>query len=131
MKVYLAGPIRFSKDYGKTWRKELKEKYTQIEWKDPLERTDYSDEKILDYNDSIEIVESDLSLIDESDCLLVNWEEEVPTCGTPMEVRYAYSNNIPVVVKSSLDSISPWMIYHSDAVVDTFEEAIRKIGKVL
>lgn len=130
VKVYLAGPIRHSEDFGKSWRREAKSRYPEIDWIDPLDRTDYSDTKILSYLDAVEIVEDDLTMIDESDVLLVNWEEAVPTCGTPMEVRYAYSQKIPVLVKSSLESISPWMVYHASVVVETLEEAIEEISAI-
>jgi nucleoside 2-deoxyribosyltransferase len=90
--VYLAGPIQHAKDHGKGWRERLKtgeisHQANSIRFKDPLDKYNTHEEEPKEWNNS-EIVFDDLDMIANSDAVLVHWEE-VPSCGTPMEVFFA------------------------------------------
>lgn len=69
-----------------------------------------------------EIVRLDKIDIEQSDALLVNYDK--PSVGTSMEVFYAWLLGRPVVVVAKSGTvISPWLRYHSTAIVDSFAEA--------
>lgn len=127
MKVYMAGPIQHAHDDGKGWRQRVKERYDYIEWLDPFDKYDSTEpeDQIREMDEVTEeyIVEEDLKLIHDSDAVLVHWEN-VPSVGTPMEIRYAYVNDIPVVLQTTVDDPSPWLTYHADSVHETFDEAV-------
>jgi nucleoside 2-deoxyribosyltransferase len=129
-KIYLSGPIQHSVDRGKGWRQRIK-KVDGFEWVDPLEKyEDAADES--DEWSNTKIVEEDLSLIDDSDAVLVHWEE-VPTCGTPMELRYAHESLTPIVGQTTVpfERLSPWFTYHVDVIEPTFEDACFALDDVL
>jgi len=128
--VYLAGPIQHSADRGKGWRQRVKE-IDGFEWIDPLEKYDNTCDESEEWSNT-KIVEEDLSLIDRSDAILVHWEE-VPTCGTPMELRYAHEWLTPVVAQTTVptERLSPWFTYHVDAIEKTFEDACFALDDVL
>lgn len=117
--IYLAGPIQHEDDNGSSWRDDLKETYPEIDWLDPLDKYDFSnddltyisEEEIEQHDDPTfklnaqvgeendeyyvtpdDIVENDKKMIDEVDGVLVGWSE-VPSAGTPMEVMYTYMLN--------------------------------------
>lgn len=119
MKIYLCGPIAGCTDEEcKDWREAAKKQFKDTI--DPMRR-DYRGRE----DDCVdEIVELDKKDIDDSDALLVNHPK--PSVGTSMEVLYAWERNkLIVVVVPKGSSISPWMIYHSTFIVETFEEAYR------
>lgn len=109
--VYLAGPIHHVDDDGRTWRQYVEEQ-TSISCINPL---DYYDDSYQSWSDQ-QIIEQDLSLIDQADAVVVNWEL-VPMAGTPMEMFYAnHVHDKPVVAAfdGAEDDLSPWVTGHSD-----------------
>jgi nucleoside 2-deoxyribosyltransferase len=127
-RVYLAGPIQHSHSRGKGWRERIKQRES-FTWVDPLAKYDSMAEADDEWSDE-RIVEEDLRLIDGCRALLVHWEE-VPTCGTPMEIRYAYANDIFTVVQHTLDDPSPWLTYHAHVEVEAFQEAVDTLTYAL
>lgn len=125
--VYLAGPIQHSDDHGVGWRERVKSEFDAFTWLDPLAAYEsHSSELYREWTDE-RIVEKDLSMIDNSDALLVGWDD-VPSCGTPMEVFYAKRcRDIPVAVRYVGDELSPWMSVHADTVRQTFADAIADL----
>lgn len=131
-KVYLAGPIQHVNDYGKGWRQWLKKNSDAFEWVDPMAKYNTMEEAEAEWTES-DIVEDDLEMIDECDAILVHWDE-VPTCGTPMEVFYTkHVSGKPVVVQTSVerDEISPWLSYHADVIVESFDDAIAALDQLI
>jgi nucleoside 2-deoxyribosyltransferase len=129
--IYLAGPIQHVQDYGKGWRKRLKEKYSddnRFSFIDPMDKYDTMDDAEDEWTNT-DIVRDDLTMIDDSDALLAHWDA-VPTAGTPMEIFYArrYSGG-PVAIQTTLheSDISPWIEYHSDFIVESFGEALETL----
>lgn len=119
MKPYLCGPIAGCTDEEcKDWREAAKKLYPDAI--DPMRR-DYRGRE----GECVkEIVELDKKDIDECDCLLVNHPK--PSVGTSMEVLYAWQQGkFIVVVCPKGVSQSPWMVYHSNIIVNTFDEAYK------
>lgn len=119
MIVYLAGPINGCTDTeAHGWRDDFMASLPQLKFLDPMVR-DYRGREDESVN---EIVESDLSDIDECDiflayCWQVSW-------GTGMEILYAYRTAKPVVlIVPEGQRISPWLRYHSHLIVGTLAEA--------
>jgi nucleoside 2-deoxyribosyltransferase len=70
------------------------------------------------------IVELDKLDILQCDALLVNYDK--PSVGTSMEILFAWERNIKVIVVAANETkVSPWLRYHSTAIVKTFSEAFE------
>lgn len=119
VKIYLAGPINGCTDAeAKDWRSEVKHFYDFV--LDPMAR-DYRGKEA---ENVTAIVEGDKADIDACGAVLVYFER--PSVGTSMEVLYAWERKKPVVVVNrSGKPISPWLAYHSKAVVDTIQQALE------
>jgi translation initiation factor 2B subunit (eIF-2B alpha/beta/delta family) len=48
--------------------------------------------------------------------------------GTSMEILFAHQNHKPVFVANvSGKSVSPWLMYHSDIICESLDEAIEDV----
>ena len=123
--VYLCGPINGCTDAeANNWRKRIKDHCLRAV--DPMVR-DYRGKENENYR---EIVDLDKRDIRGSQVILVNYVK--PSVGTSMEVFYAWTLGIPVVVWCSPSaSISPWLRYHSTCFVHSFDEALEAIGRCM
>lgn len=119
MKIYLAGPINGCTDAeANDWRTAVKKIHPDC--LDPMAR-DYRGKEAESVN---AIVEGDKADIDQCDAVLVYFEK--PSVGTAMEVLYAWERKTPVVViNRSGKPVSPWLVYHACAVVDSIEAAFK------
>lgn len=119
MKVYLCGPINGCTDEEcKDWREAAKAVLPDT--LDPMRR-DYRGKEAVAYR---EIVEGDKEDIDGCDALLVNYDK--PSVGTSMEILYAWQKDIYVLVVARPDAvISPWLRYHANKIVNSFEAAFE------
>lgn len=120
-RLYLCGPINGCTDGEcKDWRE-----YVETLWPgacvDPMRR-DYRGKEAENYR---EIVELDKIDVAGCDCILVNYDK--PSVGTSMEVLFAWQLGKPVIVVCKPDTIiSPWLRYHSHAIVSTFRDAVAR-----
>lgn len=121
MKVYLCGPINGCTDEEcKDWREYVK---TQLpDTIDPMRR-DYRGRE----DDFVqEIIWGDKLDIRASDALLVMYDK--PSVGTSMEVMYAWQEGKTIVVVAPKGArISPWLKFHSNAIVHSLDRAIELI----
>jgi nucleoside 2-deoxyribosyltransferase len=123
MNIYLCGPINgCTDDEAITWRDWFKSQETFFDFIDPMKR-DYRGRETEDYR---EIVDLDKLDVRNSDAVVVMYTQ--PSVGTSMEILYAWTIGKPVVViNESNKPLSPWLRYHSTAIVRTKELALKKI----
>ena len=105
-----------------TWREWFKASGLLATYVDPMCR-DYRGKEADDYR---EIVELDKRDVRSCDAIVVMYAK--PSVGTSMEVFFAWTLGIPVVVvDESGTPLSPWLRYHATAVVASKEDAVGKL----
>ena len=121
--VYLAGPINgCTDDECVTWRQWFIAQESDFFFVDPMKR-DYRGKETEDYR---EIVELDKRDIRQADVLVVMYTQ--PSVGTSMEIFFAWTLGIPVVlINESNKPSSPWLRYHCTASVRSKEKAMLKL----
>lgn len=124
MKVYLCGPINGCTDKeAKNWREAVKKHFPEAI--DPMKR-DYRGVEEMAYR---EIVDLDKRDVRAADLILVNYVK--PSVGTSMEVHYAWTLGTPVILWcAENENLSPWLRYHSTAIVHSLGAAVEKINEV-
>lgn len=124
VQVYLCGPINgCTNEEATNWREAVKEHFPLSI--DPMKR-DYRGKELTNYR---EIVDLDKRDICNSDIILVNYDK--PSVGTSMEVFFAWTKGIPIIVWHKPDAkLSPWLIYHSTSLVTSLDEAVAKIKEI-
>jgi hypothetical protein len=121
VKIYLAGAINGCTDEECIdWREYVKSKVGAENTLDPMRR-DYRGKEMERVN---EIVEGDKADIESSTHLMVNFEKA--SVGTSMEILFAWEKDLPIIVVTPKEiKLSPWLIYHVDKIVHTYDEAIE------
>ena len=120
--VYESGPIaNCTDDEAMGWREYVKSKAPEIKWLDPMVR-DCRHVQHLSQEQTNWIVTGDKADIDASDALLVY--APFPSCGTSMEVMYAYGRKPIITVVPPGAFLSPWLDYHSTSIYDDLNIAI-------
>lgn len=119
-RVYLAGAMHNADD-SNTWRDEMKEEFENIEFIDP---TDFDLDPVEDRH---EIVWKEFRAIANCDFVFHNYQEGVATYGTPVEIAWAYFNNIPVLTWSIIEpeEMPLYAVIFSDRIHDDAETLIR------
>lgn len=127
LRIYLAGPIFSTTDEDQKWRQYVKEEILAkgFEVIDPLELRDY---RGLEEGKTVKIVEKDLKDLKKSDILLIYAPK--PSWGTAMEVVYAYLQSKQIITVAPENEISPWLKYHTDILVSSFEEMLKVLEKI-
>jgi hypothetical protein len=126
--VYLSGPIAgCSREEIHGWRNEWIAHWGEEFVRNPARRV--WDQAYDNWDNYKEIIEADLDDIAESEVVLTKYDR--PTNGTLMENVHGYmgAKLIVTVVENPevYKNLSPWVIYHSDIIVRTFEDACTAI----
>lgn len=119
-RVYLSGAMERADDPN-TWRDEMKEEFQHVEFIDP---TDFG----LDpYKDRYELVWKEFRIIMNCDFVFHNYIKGMETYGTPIEIAWAYFNNIPVMTWSlhEPEEMPMYAVVFSDRIHDDAETLIR------
>lgn len=129
--VYLGGPINGATDEeAHGWRDQFKaELGPSFTYKDPMDR-DYRGREDECVNEIVELDKADIEVSD----IVVGYCWQV-SVGTSMEVYFAWDLRFQgtdqgpfvLLVIPEGTRISPWLRYHSDAIVHTLEEARQLI----
>jgi nucleoside 2-deoxyribosyltransferase len=133
MRVYLCGPINGCNDNeAVTWRRWFKDHKDREYFKrdsdmvfvDPMDR-DYRGREDASYR---EIIDLDKRDIRSCDVMIIMFTK--PSVGSSMEVLYAWTLGIPVIVINDQENpISPWLKYHSTSIVNNKVDALNKINQ--
>jgi nucleoside 2-deoxyribosyltransferase len=145
--VYMAGSVHHADDGGHGWRDAVERQHPNLVWVNPLDKYDgHANDVVIqrahgprgvavgpgvELVSSAEIVESDKEMVEQADAVLVGWSPSIPACGTPMEVLFAWENDVPVVAwireDVGFESVSPWLDYHSDYMTKEVDDAVEYI----
>ena len=134
--VYLCGPIAACNDSeAKDWRNYVKNKGLFI-CLDPIRR-DYRNfdeaigNNVMTWQIAKEIVEYDKIDIMQSDVVLANLNPKKSSVGTHQEIIYAWERGkLVVLVAPKNHIISPWLMYHSQQICYSLDDAIDYIVKI-
>lgn len=124
--IYLCGPINGCSDAEcKDWREEVKRALDgQFRFLDPMRR----DYRGVEDEHFVEIVRGDYRDINDSDIVLAM--ADLPSWGTAMEIHHAHRRGKSVVVVCGQDRISPWLRFHSNAIVPSLDRAIEHLESI-
>ena len=78
---------------------------------------------------SSEFVKRDLN--DAKSCDIMVVFMPILSAGACMELFYAKSKGKKIIVFSNIERLSPWIIYHSDAIVRNKEELENKLRELI
>jgi nucleoside 2-deoxyribosyltransferase len=121
MKIYLAGPINdCSIDEMTEWRDAMINAFPEHIFLNPVDFHFRPDEYAKHYK---QIVKGDLRLIEMADVVVANLPR--PSIGTSMEIWYAASIGVPVLLISNIQH--PWLLYTATCVVEDLASAIMAI----
>lgn len=120
-KVYLAGPINGRTNSECTSWRDRAQELLSISSVDPMQR----DYRGIEDANAQELVADDKHKIISCRWLLAFcWSISV---GTSMEILFAHERGLRVVVVS-IEPVSPWLMVHSELVVETLDEACAYIN---
>ena len=52
------------------------------------------------------------------------------SAGACMELFYAKRKGKKIIIVSEIDCLSPWLVYHSDSIVKSFEDLEKELEKI-
>lgn len=121
LSIYQCGPMAGCTDeemHG--WREQLKKDYPEVNWLDPCNRS----YKLQQFR---KLVDDDIADIAAADYILAYYWKT--GSGSAMELAYNYyvARKPSVVVVPEFKVVSPWVRYHADYLVETFEHAMKII----
>jgi len=125
-KLYLAGPI-FGTGDPYTWRRDMASRLP-TGWKgiNPLDI-----ERHVEGGDPYRIVRADVEAIGECQALLALID--VPSWGTAMEIRIAYTKGIPVIgwqAKTGGEAVGPWLQVHCSLLTASFADVDKYLQEL-
>lgn len=123
-RIYLAGPINDCTDEEACNWREWFIRQTAFDCVDPMVR-DYRGREHESYREIVELDKRDIRSVDIVVVMFIK-----PSVGTSMEVLFAFTEGIPVIViDESAKPVSPWLRYHTTAIVSSKAECVEKINE--
>ena len=128
-KIYLSGPVEKAEN-PESWRDELIREYSYFNFYHPTKAHEFT--LPLDEAEKYMMVMTQLRQINLSDILLVRYYKE-ETWGTPVEMFWAYTCGVPVVVwnASNSDEIPAYVSVFADGIDASIEKCIRMGEKMI
>ena len=124
--LYLTGAVSDWEDPFK-WHDELVEECPDHKFINPYTLNDFDlgDDEV--YERPAEVVEPALEAVEESDGMLVRWDDDAFLVGSAMEMKHAFEHNVPVVIwyDGWRDNLSPWLLHTSRGNFDTREKSLK------
>jgi nucleoside 2-deoxyribosyltransferase len=132
--VFISGPI-LGMEKLQDYRKTITEVATKLGFEiiDPWkrERVLYkgTEECWWDKVPVFDFIQRDLDDADRCDVMVVYLP--ILSAGACMEMFYAKRKGKKIIVVSEVKCLSPWIIFHSDSIVKTFDDLEEALKKVL
>lgn len=126
--IYLTGAVSDWQDPFQ-WHDELQDSdnWSEHKFVNPYTLNDFElgDDAIYDYPEKV--VEPALDAVQNSDGMLVYWDDDAFLVGTAMEMKEAYDANVPIVIwyDGYKDNLSPWLLHTSKGQFETKEKALK------
>ena len=134
VRVYVAGPIH-GVEHDQHYREKLRQVLNEFEYDviDPWQRekVEYSSTGVEWWRNvpTTYFIKRDLDDIDRCNILIAYLP--ILSAGTCMELFYAKRSGKQTVVISNLESLSPWIVYHTDLFFKTIEEFQNYLEKTV
>lgn len=124
--LYLTGAVSDWDDPFQ-WHDELVEEYPDHDFINPYTLNDFDlgDDEV--YERPAEVVEPALEAVEESDGMLVRWDDDAFLVGSAMEMKHAFEHDVPVVIwyDGWRDNLSPWLLHMSRGNFDSREKSLK------
>lgn len=124
--IYLTGAVSDWDDPFR-WHDEMEDEWPDHEFVNPYTLNDFElgDEEV--YERPHEVVEPALDAVEDSDGLLVRWDDDAFLVGTAMEIKHAFDHDVPVVIwyDGWRDNLSPWLLHTSRGNFENREKALK------
>lgn len=126
-KIYLTGAVS-DWDEPFAWHDELADSDEwDHEFVNPytLNPFELGDDEIYEYPEKV--VDPAEEAIEESDGMVVYWDDDVFLVGSAMEIKHASDHGVPVVLwyDGYRDDLSPWLLDKTKGNFETKEKALR------
>ena len=116
-KIYLSGAIEQANNPSR-WREDIQEavSYGNVEYLDPIDKD----------------VEESLSMLRDSDAVLVHYNHDTPSYRVPMEVLIASRTDRPVMVWTDrynglVENTDPFLQYFADEFQQNGRESVNRL----
>jgi hypothetical protein len=127
-KIYLTGAVSEGNDPFE-WHDELADsgEWNDHEFVNPYTLNDFEMGDTDIYDSPERVVEPALEEIEDSDGMLVKWQDDIFLVGSSMEIKHAWENGVPVVIwyDGWKDNLSPWLLHTSKAQFEDREKALK------
>lgn len=127
--IYLTGAVS-DWDEPFQWHDDVAEAWSDYEFINPYELNDFEvgDEEV--YDRPHEVVEPALDAVENSDGMLVRWDDDAFLVGTAMEIKHAYDHEVPVVIwyNGWRENLSPWLLNASLGVFEDRDKSFKVLA---
>jgi hypothetical protein len=117
--IYLAGPVEHDDD-PRTWRDELKDRFPDVNWIDPMDWQDDWDE------DPRAVIQRELAAVEQNAVLVCNVGSEAPeTVGTHHEISHALACGNEHIAVVPEGDVAGFVRHRDIPIFDDVEDAVE------